>query len=91
MIKVRLITNSSNGSTDGSLAFWLDAVLVNSSTGLSFINESWAPNGSGGTPVVGSYFNYFKTGSQLSNLSPEAVYQEYRYLNNLGFYASDPG
>ncbi|MDP9203231.1 MAG: Ig-like domain-containing protein [Gemmatimonadota bacterium] len=51
-------------------------------TGLYWITESWAPLDSHGIPVVGSYFNDLKVGSQYSSalLAPE-----YRYWDNVAF------
>jgi hypothetical protein len=88
-LEVRLITNSANGVADGSLAFWLDnstdtPTFVTPST-LYFINEAWAPLGTGGIPVVGSYFNDFHFGTQLSNDASASLNTEYRYWDNVSF------
>jgi hypothetical protein len=88
-IEVRLITNTSDSSPDGSLAFWIDnssdtPTFVTPAT-LKFINESWAPKGSDGQPRVGSYFSALEVGSQLSNATPLPLNHEYRYWDNITF------
>jgi Bacterial Ig-like domain (group 2) len=88
-IEVRMITNSADGAHDGSLAFWIDnpgpTPTFQTAATLSFINEAWAPLNHVGVPVVGSYFNDFQQGAQLSNLSPEPLNTEFRYWDNMGF------
>ena len=88
-LEVRMITNSADGVHDGSIAFWLDnrtaMPTFETPHTLYFINEAWAPNGLGGVPVVGSYFNDLRQGSQLTNLSPLALNTEYRYWDNIAF------
>jgi hypothetical protein len=88
-LEVRLVTNSADGVHDGSLTFWLDNSGPNptyqSPSTLYFINEAWAPAGAAGVPAIGSYFNDFRFGSQLSNNDPEPLNQEYRYWDNITF------
>lgn len=88
-LEVRMITNSADQVHDGSLAFWLnnptDIPTFQTPSTLYFINEAWAPNGVGGIPVVGSYFNDFRVGEQLSNRSPLPLNTEYRYWDNIAF------
>ena len=88
-LEVRMITNSADGLHDGSIAIWLDnptnTPTYQTPSTLYFINEAWAPNGLGGVPVVGSYFNDLRQGSQLSNNSPLPLNTEYRYWDNIAF------
>ncbi len=94
-LEIRLITNSADGVHDGSVAIWLDnsgpTPTYQTPSTLYMIDEAWAPLGSTGQPVVGSYFNDFRFGSQLSNNYPEPLNTEYRYWDNVTFSSTRVG
>jgi hypothetical protein len=84
-IEVRLTTNSADKVRDGILEIYMNGSSTpaySRTTGLGWITEAFP----GGT-----FFSYFYLGSQLTVDPNEAVYNEYRYWDNVAFSPSRIG
>lgn len=86
-LEVRLTNQSAPGVADGIVTVWVNGNQVYNNSHLAWVPASWigAPvPGGNGTPLDAAdlYFEHFQIGDQVN---AAALYDEYRYWDNIAF------